>query len=135
VFALRQVAEKLDEDTQKKQEAKGDFQAHGLLAKDQPGHDDNVAGALKTAKFDLAHALSVAADQRVTAKMKAVVDAPDAAAANAKLEEIYAELDALIADATPGHPLWDIVESHRTQAEEALNAYLASKQQAAPAAP
>ncbi len=135
VYALRQLAEHLDEGTQKKQEATGDFQAHGLLAKDQPGHEDDVYGKLKTAKFELAHALSVAADERVTAKMKAVVDATDAAEANSRLQEIYDVLDALISDALPGHPLWDIVLAHRADAEKALNDYLASKPGAGDLAP
>jgi hypothetical protein len=127
VYALRQLAEKLDEDTQKKQEAKGDYQAHGLLAKDQPGHEDDVFGKLKTAKFELAHALSVEADTMVTAKMKAVVEAGDAAEADARLQEIYTTLDDLISDAAPGHPLWGTVEAHRAEAQAALNDYLASK--------
>jgi hypothetical protein len=135
VFALRQLAEKLDEDTQKKQEATGDYQAHGLLAKDQPGHEDDVAGKLKTAKFELAHALSVAADRMVTAKMKSVIDAANGADADARLREIFTDLDALIGDAAPGHPLWGIVESHRAEAEAALNAYLASKPGAGDLAP
>ena len=127
VLALRQLAEKLDEDTQKKQEATGDHQAHGLLAKDQPGHEDDVFGKLKTAKFELAHALSVEADAMVVAKMKAVVEAGDAAEADARLQEIFTILDDLIADAAPGHPLWGTVESHREAAEAALTDYLASK--------
>jgi hypothetical protein len=127
VYALRQLAEKLDEDTQKKQEATGDMRAHGLLAKDQPGHEDDVFGKLKTAKFELAHALSVAADKQVAGKMKAVVEAGNAAEADARLQEIFTTIDALIADAVPGHPLWSVVEAHRAAAQEALNAYLASK--------
>jgi hypothetical protein len=134
VALLRQLAEKIDEDTQKKQEKAGDFQAHGLLAKDQPGHEDDVFGKLKTAKFELAHALSVAADKKVTAKMKAVVDAPNGADADARLQEIYTDLDSLIGDANPGHPLWGIVESHRAATEKALNDYLAQKAATSPGA-
>ena len=135
VYALRQLAEKLDEDTQKKQEATGDKRAHGLLAKDQPGHEDDVFGKLKTAKFELAHALSVAADKQVAGKMKAVVEAGTAAEADARLQEIFTAIDALIADAVPGHPLWGVVETHRAAAQEALNAYLASKPGAGDLAP
>jgi hypothetical protein len=135
VYALRQVAEKIDEDTEKKQLSKGDYRAHGLLAKDQPGHEDTTSQKLKTAKFELAHALSVEADKRTTGKMKAVLDAADAAEADARLQEIFTDLDALIADAKPGHPLWGIVEAHRAEAEAALNAYLASKPGAGDLAP
>jgi hypothetical protein len=103
------------------------MRAHGLLAKDQPGHEDDVFGKLKTAKFELAHALSVAADKQVAGKMKAVVESGDAAEADARLQEIFTAIDALIADAVPGHPLWSVVEAHRAAAQEALNAYLASK--------
>ena len=127
VVALRAVAEHIDESTEQKQLAKGDHRAHGLLAKDQPGHEDDAFGKLKTAKFELAHALSVESDRRVTAKMRAVLDAADAAGCDARLQEIFTELDALIGDAVPGHPLWGIVESHRAAAEAALNAYLATK--------
>jgi hypothetical protein len=127
VYALRQLAEKLEEGTKERQEAAGDYRAHGLLAKDQPGHEDDASGRLKTAKFELARALSVEADRRVTARMRGVVDAPTAAEADARLQDIFTEIDALIADAVPGHPLWGVVESHRAKAERALNDYLASK--------
>jgi uncharacterized protein DUF4157 len=127
VFILRQVAEYLDTTTQKKQEDKGDYRAHGLLAKDQPGHDDDAAGLLKTAKFELAHALSVAADRLIVAKMKGVVTAPSAADAEARLQEIFAILDTLIADATPAHPLWSIVLAHRAVTQKALNDYLETR--------
>jgi hypothetical protein len=135
VAALRHLAEYLDEKTEKKQEAAGDYQAHGLLAKDQPGHDDTAFSLLKTARFELAHELSVAADEMVAGRMKEVVDAADATLADALLMDIFDTIDSLIGDANPGHPLWGIVEAHRESAEEALNAYLAEKQQSGAAAP
>ena len=113
VTALRHFAEWLDEKTETKQQAAGDNQAHGLLAKDQPGHDDTAFGLLKTARFELAHELSVAADEMVAGRMKEVVDASDATLADALLMDIFDTLDLLIGDAGPGHPLWGIVEAHR----------------------
>ena len=131
VTALRHFAEWLDEKTEAKQQAAGDYEAHGLLAKDQPGHDDTAFGLLKTARFELAHELSVAADEMVAGRMKEVVDASDATLADALLMDIFDTLDTLIGDAVPGHPLWGIVEAHRASAEEALNAYLAEKESGA----
>ena len=125
----------LDEKTEAKQKLAGDSQAHGLLAKDQPGHDDTAFGLLKTARFELAHELSVAADEMVAGRMKEVVDASDATLADALLMDIFDTLDQLIGDAGPGHPLWGIVEAHRKTAEEALNAYLAEKETTGAAAP
>ncbi|GAA1667971.1 hypothetical protein GCM10009745_07940 [Kribbella yunnanensis] len=122
VLLLRTAAEKLDEHIQKKQVEFGDRQAHGLLAKDQPGHEHDADGELKTVKFEFAHALSTAADRAVTAKMKAVIDAPDAAIADERLKEIYQTLDKLIANPSQEHPLADVITAYRGRAVAALNA-------------
>ncbi|MGW6282762.1 eCIS core domain-containing protein [Kribbella sp. NPDC055071] len=127
VQALRSASEFLDEFTQRRQEKAGDRQAHGLLAKDQPGHEDDAFGNLKTIKFEFAHALSVAADREVTAKLKAVINAPDAAAADQLLKQIYETLDKLIANPSDQHPLADVIVAYRERAVTALKAYRASQ--------
>lgn len=104
VVLLRTVSELLDEHVEAEQLKTGDRQAHGLLAKDQPGHEHNAFGELKTIKFEFAHALSVAADHEVTGKMKAVINAPDAAVADERLKEIYDTLDKLISLPSRQHP-------------------------------
>jgi hypothetical protein len=132
VALLRQASEHIDNKYQRKQEADRDFGGHGLLAKDQPGHDDDAYGALKTARFNLSHALSVGADRLIIGKLKSVLDAPDAGVAEARLQEIFKLLDQLLTPPSPQHPLWDILESHRAAAEVAVNAYLASQRPKAP---
>ncbi|MFC9689992.1 DUF4157 domain-containing protein [Kribbella sp. NPDC056951] len=128
VLALRTAAEKLDEEIEKKQVEFGDRQAHGLLAKDQPGHEHDGFGELKTVKFEFAHALSVAADRSITGKMKAVITAPDAAVADERLKEIYDTLDKLIANPSQEHPLADVITAYRERAVAALKAYRAGPQ-------
>ena len=134
VVLLRQVSELLDEHVEKEQLKKGDFQAHGLLAKDQPGHEDDARGVLKTKKFELAHALSTEADRMIIGQMRQVLDAPDSDAANAKLEEVYAMLDRLIGSPGPGHPLDSVIATHRAEAEAALKEFLRQREVEAAAA-
>lgn len=122
VSFLRSASEALDVVAGTWQEAAGDNQAHGLLAKDQPGHDDDSAGELKTVKFELAHALSVASDRMVTARMKAVINAPGGTA-DQLLSQIYADLDKLIAGPSKDHPLADVIEQYRERAAAALEKY------------
>lgn len=127
VLLLRTVSELLEESTQAIQEKViGDRQAHGLLAKDQPGHDDDAAGNLKTIRFEFAHALSVAADRMVTARLKEVVNAPDAVTADQRLTKIYLVLDQLISDPDAAHPLHDVITAYR---QRAIDAYQATRSQ------
>jgi hypothetical protein len=97
--------------------------SHSLLAKDQPGHDDSSQDILRTRKFELARALSIASDRMVIGQMRAALTNPDSASAMAQLEAIDQTIDTLIASPTPGHPLFGIIEEHRQAIEEALTAH------------
>jgi hypothetical protein len=127
IFVLRRAAGLLDAYERRKQEHEGDPLAHGLLAKDQPGHGDGADEVLRTVKFRLSHALSEESDRRIIAAMKGVFDAPSAAEANRRLIVVFADIDDLIGDAVPTHPLWEIVQDHRGEAQTALNASLAKR--------
>jgi Domain of unknown function (DUF4157)/Heterokaryon incompatibility protein Het-C len=134
IALLRSVAEKLEEDTRDKQIKAGKYDSHTVLAKDQPGHDradratkteeerqDHLRDLLKGKKFKLAIELSTAADQKIIAESNKAMIATTAEAAQAALEGINAQLDLLVAAPTTGHPLWGIVEKHRSEIEESLN--------------
>jgi hypothetical protein len=97
--------------------------SHSLLAKDQPGHDDSSQDILRTRKFELARALSIASDRMVIGQMRAALTNPDPAAAMAQLEAIDQTIDTLIASPNASHPLYGIIEEHRQAIEEALTAH------------
>ena len=134
ISLLRSVAEKIEEDTRAKQVAAGSYDSHTMLAKDQPGHDqssrvthneeerqDHLRDVVKSKKFELAIALSTAADQKIVAESNKALIATTPEEAQSKLEAINSQLDQLIAAPTSGHPLWGIVEQHRQEVEDSLN--------------
>jgi hypothetical protein len=119
---LRMVAEGIEDHFRKKQGDAKDYGGHGLLAKDQPGHETDARGLLKTVKFELSHELSEAADRLVIGSMKGVFEAADGRAADRELRGIFLVIDLLMSKPGPGHPLWGIIEARRTKADAALNA-------------
>lgn len=118
VAMLRRVAETLERMTRANEEAG----SHTALAKDQPGHDDSPLGRLRTIKFELAQELAAAADRMILGGMRQVFDAPSPESANVLLQDIYAQLDALIAP-PGGHPLERLIDHRREEAIQALEEY------------
>ncbi len=96
--------------------------SHTALAKDQPGHDDSPLGRLRTIKFELAQELAAAADRMVLGGMRQVFDAPSPESADVLLQDIYTQLNALIAP-PDDHPLRHLIERRREEAIQALEEY------------
>lgn len=118
VAMLRRVAEAIERMTRANEEAG----SHTALAKDQPGHDDSPLGRLRTIKFELAQDLAAAADRMILGGTRQVFDVLSPESANALLQDIYTQLDALIAP--PGdHPLQHLIDHHREEAIQALEEY------------
>jgi hypothetical protein len=118
IAMLRRIADVIERMTRANEEAG----SHTALAKDQPGHDDSPSGRLRTIKFELAQELAAAADRMILGGMRAVFDAPSPESADVLLNDIYAQLDALIAP--PGdHPLDHLIEHRREEAIQALEEY------------
>lgn len=118
IAMLRRIADVIERQTRANEEAG----SHTALAKDQPGHDDSPLGRLRTIKFELAQELAAAADRMILGGMRAVFDAPSPESADVLLQDIYAQLDALIAP--PGnHPLDHLIEHRREEAIQALKEY------------
>ncbi len=116
VQMLRRVSEMLEE--QSREEARPG--SHTALAKDQPGHEDNAFGRLRTIKFQLAQELAAAADRTILGAMRQVFDIGSPESADASLQDIYKTLDQLIAPPASGHPLAAMVDRRRQEAERAL---------------
>jgi hypothetical protein len=118
IAMLRRIADVIERMTRANEEAG----SHTALAKDQPGHDDSPSGRLRTIKFELAQELAATADRMILGGMRAVFDAPSPESADVLLNDIYAQLDALIAP--PGdHPLDHLIEHRREEAIQALEEY------------
>jgi hypothetical protein len=118
IAMLRRIADVIERMTRANEEVG----SHTALAKDQPGHDDSPSGRLRTIKFELAQELAAAADRMILGGMRAVFDAPSPESADVLLNDIYAQLDALIAP--PGdHPLDHLIEHRREEAIQALEEY------------
>ncbi|MFQ3631856.1 HET-C-related protein, partial [Roseiflexus sp.] len=118
VAMLRRIADVLERMTRADEEPG----SHTALAKDQPGHDDSPLGRLRTIKFELAQELAAAADRMILGGMRQVFDAPSPESADVLLQEIYTQLNALIAP--PGnHPLQHLIEHRREEAIQALEEY------------
>ncbi|ABQ92150.1 eCIS core domain-containing protein [Roseiflexus sp. RS-1] len=118
IAMLRRIADVIERMTRANEEAG----SHTALAKDQPGHDDSPSGRLRTIKFELAQELAAAADRMILGGMRAVFDVPSPKSANDLLNDIYTQLDALIAP--PGnHPLDHLIEHRREEAIQALEEY------------
>lgn len=118
VAMLRRIADVLERMTRADEEPG----SHTALAKDQPGHDDSPLGRLRTIKFELAQELAAAADRMILGGMRRVFDAPSPESADVLLQEIYTQLDALIAP--PGdHPLQHLIAHRREEAIQALEEY------------
>jgi hypothetical protein len=115
VKTLRDVAEKLEDDSR----AQAGPDSHTTLAKDQAGHDEGTLGKLRTIKFEMALDCAREADKLIIGPMKAVMDAPDAAQADVRLQEVYRKLDQLIALPSKEHPLSPILESKMEAAKQA----------------
>jgi hypothetical protein len=122
VGLLRRAAELLEESTRDKA-APG---SHTALAKDQPSHEDDAFGRLKTIKFELAQELAAAADNMVLGPMRQVFDAATPEAADALLQAVYKALDGLIAAPGSGHALAALIDRRREEAANALADYQAS---------
>jgi len=127
VALLRSIAERMEHETRDTiagatpgAPAAG---SHSLLAKDQPGHDDDTFDQLRTAKFELAQALSAAADRMIIGEMRAALAEPSATGATTRVDAIAARLDELISAPTESHPLWATIAEHRARLEEALTAH------------
>lgn len=116
VRMLRRSAELLEEQT-RKEAAPG---SHTQMAKDQPGHEDNAFGRLRTIKFNLARQLATSADRMILGAMRAVMDAPSAQSADVLLQDIYKQLNSLIAPPSDGHPLAGMIDAKRAEAVKAL---------------
>jgi hypothetical protein len=127
VALLRSVAERMERETRDEiAEATPGAPAagsHSLLAKDQAGHDDDAFDQLRTAKFHLAQALSVAADRMIIGEMRAALTAPNASVASTRVDAIATRLDELTSAPTEAHPLWHIIAEHRARIEDALTAH------------
>ncbi len=132
VALLRSVAENMENASREKIQDDPDRNAadragsHSLLAKDQPGHDDSSQDVLRTQKFRLSMALSVASDRMVIGQMRSALANPDPQAAMAQLTTVQATLDSLIAAPTSGHPLSGIIAAHRAVTESALTTHYQS---------
>jgi hypothetical protein len=122
VGLLRRAAELLEEST--RETAKPG--SHTALAKDQPSHEDDAFGRLKTIKFELAQELAAAADNMVLGPMRQVFDAATPEAADALLQAVYKALDGLIAAPGSGHALAPLIDRRREEAVNALAEYQAS---------
>jgi hypothetical protein len=116
VAMLRRTAELLEEQTRKEAQPG----SHTQMAKDQPGHEDNAFGRLRTIKFNLAQQLAAAADRMVLGSMRQVFDAPSAQTADTLLQDIYKQLNSLIAPPSDSHPLSAQIEAKRAEAVKAL---------------
>ncbi|MCP4357066.1 MAG: hypothetical protein GY796_03490 [Chloroflexi bacterium] len=124
VQMLRRVSEMLEE--QSREEAQPG--SHTAMAKDQPGHEDNAFGRLRTIKFQLAQELAAAADRQILAAMRQVFDIGSPESADASLQDIYRTLDQLIAPPGGSHPLNPMIERRRQEAERALQEHKNSQQ-------
>jgi hypothetical protein len=114
---LRHLAEILEDRT--RSNAKPG--SHTKMAKDQPGHDGTDPHEVsKTVKFKLAHDLAIAADGMILGAMRPVLDAATPEAADAGLQAIYQTLDQMIAPFTDAHPLKEVVNDHKAEAEKTL---------------
>jgi hypothetical protein len=123
VGLLRRAAELLEE----KSRAEAAPGSHTAMAKDQPSHEDDAFGRLKTIKFHLAQELAAAADRMIIGAMRPVLDAPTPEAADALLQDIYKKLNELIAAPGAGHPLAAQIARRREEAIQALEEYRASQ--------
>jgi hypothetical protein len=122
VGLLRRAAELLEESTREK----AGPGSHTALAKDQPSHEDDAFGRLKTIKFHLAQELAAEADNRVIGPMRQVFDAATPDAADALLQAVYKALDGLIAAPGSGHALAPLIDRRREEAVNALTEYQAA---------
>jgi hypothetical protein len=84
----------------KQGEDNSDDNAHGKLAKDQPGEGP---------RYDTAIACSKRADELVFAPIRAVMNEKDEKAALAATQKQLALIDQMVAAPAPGHPLWDLL--------------------------
>ncbi|MCC6192602.1 MAG: DUF4157 domain-containing protein [Anaerolineales bacterium] len=116
VGLLRRAAELLEESSR----AKAAPGSHTAQAKDQPSHEDDAFGRLKTIKFQLAQELAAAADAMILGPMRQVLDAATPEAADALLQDIYKKLNGLIATPGSGHALAPLIDRRRDEAVQAL---------------
>lgn len=126
VNMLRRVAEMLEERTREK--AKSEPGSHTALAKDQPGHDEGKLAELRNIKFEMAHACAKAADKAIVGKMRDVLEAPSAEAADTALKGIYDKLEGMIQMPSASHDFAGILNE---KMEAAKKAYLAYQQEQA----
>jgi hypothetical protein len=133
---LRSMADRLEHETRDTivtaDPGAGAARSHSMLAKDQPGHDDDTHDMLRTAKFELSHALAVAADRMIIGGVRPALTAASAGEASSLLDVVAARLDELVAPPSPAHPLWDLIQSHRERVESALTAHYQAEPTAQP---
>ncbi len=124
VALLRRAAEMIENSSRDKA-APG---SHTAMAKDQPSHDEDAFGRLKTIKFELAQQLAAAADRMVLGPMRQVFDAATPEAAEAQLQAVHKTLDTLITSPGAGHPLAAVIDRKRAEAINALEEYRQSQE-------